>query len=257
MKRLQNKVAVVTGGGSGIGAATAALFAREGARVLVVGRTEDKLRQTVQPLPPEHVSYCVADVSSLEETQHYVREAVQRYGGLDILVANAGYEGGFVPITDYPVEEFDRVMATNVRGTFLAAKYAFPELKKRGGGSIVITSSIAGFTALPAHAAYVASKHALLGMARSLALDGAPLHIRVNAVCPGSIDNDMMAAAHRMLAPGKEAEFRGAIEARIPLKRYGTNEEIARLNLFLASDEGSYLTGGAYTADGGLTAGIS
>jgi NAD(P)-dependent dehydrogenase (short-subunit alcohol dehydrogenase family) len=257
MKRLQDKVVVITGGGSGIGAATAALFAREGARVLVVGRTEEKLRETVHALPAEHVSYSVADVSKVEDTQRYVRDAVQRYGGIDVLVSNAGYEGGFTPITEYTVEEFDRVMATNVRGTWLAIKYAFPELQKRGGGSILITSSIVGISALPAHSPYVASKHALVGMARAVALDGAPFRIRVNAVCPGSIDNDMMAATHRVLAPGNEAQFRSAIEARIPLKRYGTNEEIARLNLFLASEESSYITGGVYTADGGLTAGMS
>jgi NAD(P)-dependent dehydrogenase (short-subunit alcohol dehydrogenase family) len=217
VKRLQDKVAVITGGGSGIGAATALLFAQEGARVLVVGRREEKLRATVQAIGSEHGSYSVADVSSVEDTQRYVREAVERYGGIDVLVSNAGYEGGFAPITEYPVEEFDRVLATNVRGTWLASKYVFPELSKRGGGSVIITSSVVGHTALSAHAASVASKHALVGMGRSLALDGAPFRIRVNTVCPCSIDNDMMAAAIRSIAPGNEEQFRSLASARIPL----------------------------------------
>ncbi|UQA54920.1 SDR family NAD(P)-dependent oxidoreductase [Polyangium aurulentum] len=256
MRRLENKVAVVTGGGGGIGAATAALFVREGARVVVVGRTEDKLRKTVEAIGSENVSHVVADVSKVEDTERYVGEAVSRHGGIDVLVSNAGYEGPYKAMTEHSVEEFDRVMSTNVRGTWLSIKYAFPAMVKRGGGSVVITSSMAGLVGSPTHSAYTSSKHALIGMARALAHDGAPHNIRVNAVCPGVIDNEMMASVHTRLAPGAEAAFQGAISARVPLKRYGTNEEIARFNLFLASDESSYCTGGVYVADGGVTAGF-
>jgi NAD(P)-dependent dehydrogenase (short-subunit alcohol dehydrogenase family) len=253
MNRLKDKVAVITGGGSGIGAATAALFVQEGAKVLVVGRTAEKLRRTVQAINHENISYSVADVSRLEDTQRYVHEVVERYGGLDVLVSNAGNGGTFKPLDESTLEDFDQVMATNVRGTWLSARYAFPELRKRGGGSIIVTSSVAGMSGLPGCSPYVASKHALVGMARALAQDGAPFRIRVNAVCPGATDNDMLAALHHQVAPGNEAQSRTAMEARIPLKRYGTNEEIAYLNLFLASSESSYVTGSVYSADGGWT----
>jgi len=256
MRRLENKVAIVTGGGSGIGAATAALFVQEGARVLVVGRNLEKLRGTVQSINHENISYSVADVSKVEDTQRYVREAVERYGGLDVLISNAGYEGSAKHITEHTVEDFDLVMNTNVRGVWLSIKYAFPELQRRGGGSIVLTSSLVGVAGMAAHSAYTASKHAVIGLARALAHDGAPFHIRVNAVCPGVIDNDMMASLHSRVAPGAEDQLKGALTARVPLKRYGTNEEIARMNLFLASAESSYSTGGVYLADGGVTAGL-
>ncbi len=256
MNKLDKKVAIITGGGGGIGSATAKLFVEQGARVLIVGRSEEKLRKTVQDLHSENISYCVADVSKVEDTQRYVQQAVERYGGLDVVVSNAGWEGPYKHINAHSVEDFDQVMATNVRGTWLSAKYAFPELEKRGGGSIILTSSIVGVAGFPAHSAYTSSKHAVVGMARALAHDGAPFHIRVNAVCPGVIDNDMMASTHRLLAPGAEAQFMGAVAARVPMKRYGTNEEIAKMYLFLASDDSSYSTGGVYLSDGGFTAGL-
>lgn len=256
MKRLENKVAVITGGGSGIGAATAALFVQEGARVVVVGRSEEKLRKTVQTINQEHVSYIVADVSQVEDTQRYLREAVQRHGGLDILVSNAGIQGEFRPISDISVEAFDSVMAINVRGTWLAIKYAFPELQKRGGGSIVLTSSAGGLGGMGISSPYVTSKHAVVGIARAAAIDGAPLRIRVNAVCPGPVDNDMMANVEKMMGPGKEAEVRGWVAGRVPLKRFASNDEVARMNLFLASDDSSYCTGGAYTVDGGWSSSL-
>jgi NAD(P)-dependent dehydrogenase (short-subunit alcohol dehydrogenase family) len=256
MRKLDNKVAIVTGGGGGIGAATAKLFVEQGARVLIVGRSEEKLRKTMQDINHENLSYTVADVSKVEDTQRYVRHAVERYGGLDVLVSNAGTEGPAKHILEHTVEDFDQVMATNVRGAWLSVKYAFPELKKRGGGSIVLTSSIVGVAGFPAHSAYTSSKHAVVGMARALAHDGAPFHIRVNAVCPGVIDNDMMASMHRSVAPGAEEQFKATVAARVPLKRYGANEEIARMYLFLASADSSYCTGGVYLADGGITAGL-
>ncbi|HZI06366.1 MAG TPA: SDR family oxidoreductase [Archangium sp.] len=176
MKRLQNKVAVITGGGSGVGAATAALFVQEGARVVVVGRNEEKLRKTVQEINHENVSYTVADVSQVEDTQRYLREAVDRHGGLDILMSNAGIQGEFHPISDLPVESFDAVMAINVRGTWLAIKYAFPELQKRGGGSIILTSSAGGLGGMGVSSPYVASKHAVVGLARGRDRRRAPPH---------------------------------------------------------------------------------
>jgi NAD(P)-dependent dehydrogenase (short-subunit alcohol dehydrogenase family) len=200
--------------------------------------------------------YTVADVSKVEDTQRYVRDAVSRYGGLDVLVSNAGIEGPCKHILEHTVEDFDNVIATNVRGAWLSVKYAFPELQKRGGGSVVLTSSVVGVAGFPAHSAYTSSKHAVVGLARALAHDGAPFHIRVNAVCPGVIDNDLMVSTGKRLAPGAEKQFRSTIEARVPMKRYGTNEEIAKMYLFLASDDSSYSTGGVYMSDGGITSGL-
>ncbi|WP_224242372.1 SDR family NAD(P)-dependent oxidoreductase [Hyalangium gracile] len=256
MKRLQDKVAVITGGGSGIGAATAALFVQEGARVLLVGRNAEKLRKTVQTINHENVTYAVADVSQVEDTQRYLRETVERHGGLDILVSNAGIQGEFAPISDISVEAFDSVMAINVRGTWLAIKYAFPELRKRGGGSIILTSSAGGLGGMGISSPYVASKHAVVGIARAAAIDGAPHRIRVNAVCPGPVDNDMMTNVERMMGAGHEAEVRAWVAGRVPLKRFASNEEVARLNLFLASEDSSYCTGGAYTVDGGWSSSL-
>ncbi|WP_164016898.1 SDR family NAD(P)-dependent oxidoreductase [Pyxidicoccus trucidator] len=256
MKRLQDKVAVITGGGSGIGAATAALFVQEGARVVVVGRNAEKLRKTVQAINHENVSYSVADVSQVEDTQRYLREAVERHGGLDILVSNAGIQGEFRPISDISVESFDSVMAINVRGTWLAIKYAFPEMQKRGGGSIILTSSAGGLGGMGVSSPYVTSKHAVVGIARAAAIDGAPHRIRVNAVCPGPVDNDMMTNVEQMMGPGKEAEIRAWVAGRVPLKRFASNEEVARLNLFLASEDSGYCTGGAYPVDGGWSSSL-
>lgn len=252
MGKLENKVAIITGGGSGIGAATAKLFVQEGAKVVIVGRTEEKLRRTVREINHENISYAVGDVAKPEDTQRYVQHAVERFGGIDVLVSNAAIEGTFKHILEHTLEEFDEVMGINARGVWLSIKHAFPEMKKRGGGSIVITSSLVGVGGFPAASAYTASKHAVVGLGRALAMDGAPFNIRVNTVVPGLIDNDMLASLHRRIAPGAEEQLKGALTARVPLKRFGTNEEVARLNLFLASSDSSYITGGVYANDGGV-----
>jgi 3alpha(or 20beta)-hydroxysteroid dehydrogenase len=256
MSKLTGKVAVITGGGSGIGAATAKLFVAEGAQVLIVGRSEEKLRLTVKEIDSDNISYATADVAKVEDTQRYLAEAVERYGGIDVVVSNAGIEGPVKVTSDHSVEDFDDVMATNVRGVWLSYKSALPELCKRGGGSMVLTASVLGVAAFPAMSAYTASKHAVIGLARTFAQEAAGFNIRVNAVCPGAINNDMGTAMRRKFAPGAEEELRATFEARVPLKRYGTSDEIANLNLFLASDDSSYVTGAAYVADGGMTAGI-
>jgi NAD(P)-dependent dehydrogenase (short-subunit alcohol dehydrogenase family) len=256
MGKLENKVAIITGGGSGIGAATAKLFLQEGAQVVIVGRTEEKLRKMVQGLNPENISYVVGDVAKQEDTQRYVQHAVERYGGIDVLVSNAAIEGSFKHILEHTLEEFDQVMSINTRGVWLSIKHAFPEMKKRGGGSIVVTSSLVGVSGFPAASAYTASKHAVVGLGRALALDGAPFNIRVNTVVPGLIDNDMLASLQRHLAPGAEEQLKGMLTARVPLKRFGTSEEVARLNLFLASADSSYITGGVYSTDGGVLASL-
>jgi NAD(P)-dependent dehydrogenase (short-subunit alcohol dehydrogenase family) len=260
MARLTGKVAVITGGAGGIGAAAARLFTEEGAKVLLVDRNEAALQRVVDTLGGAAASYAVADVTQPAEVQGYVQTALERYQGLDILLTNAGIEGVVQPITDYPVDVFDQVMAINVRGVWLGLKYAIPAMRTRGGGSIIITSSTAGIRGAVGLSAYTTSKHAVIGLMRTAALECAPWGIRVNTINPAPIETRMMRSLEEMrtTAAGAAvtvAQTKEAIAARIPLRRYGTPEEVARLMLFLASDESSFCTGGVYMVDGGSSAG--
>jgi NAD(P)-dependent dehydrogenase (short-subunit alcohol dehydrogenase family) len=245
----------VTGAAGGIGASAAGLFVREGASVVLVDRDEASVRETAERIGSDRAHAVVADVSLADDVARYVHAAVSRFGGLDVLFANAGIEGAVVPMVDYPVEVFDQVLAVNVRGAFLAIQKAAPEMAKRGGGSIVVTSSIAGVVASPGLAAYVASKHAVVGLVKTAAIELAPDRIRVNALNPGPIENRMMRSVEDQAAPGHAADVKEGFLSMIPMGRYGKNEEIAALALFLASDDASYCTGGVYLADGGFVAG--
>jgi NAD(P)-dependent dehydrogenase (short-subunit alcohol dehydrogenase family) len=251
MPRLEGKTAIVTGATGGIGHAIAALFVQEGGRVLLVDREKGLLRRLREELGSQ-TAYFPADVSNPRDAEAYVQEAVQRFGGVDSLIANAGIEGTVRPLTTLCPEQFDRVMEVNVRGVFLGIKYALPELAKRRG-SIIVMSSIAGLQGSPGLAAYVASKHAALGLMRCAALEAAPQGVRVNALCPGPVDNRMMRGIEGQIAPGHADDVKRRFEAQIPLGRYGTNAEIAQLALYLASDDASYCTGGVFIADGGFT----
>lgn len=254
MKRLEGKVAVITGGAGGIGAATGRLFAEEGASVLLVDLAAEALQQVVQAIGDEHVSAVVADVTQAEQVQRYVQTAIDRYGGIDVFFANAGVEGVVAPITEYPDDVFDRVMAVNVRGVWLGLKHVMAHMQQRGGGSIIITSSIAGVRGSPGMAPYSTSKHAVIGLMRSAALAGAAHGIRVNTVNPAQIETRMMRSIEAAIDPAVPERAKAEREARIPMKRYGLPEEVARLALFLASDESGYCTGGVYMVDGAVTA---
>ncbi|HSF25340.1 MAG TPA: SDR family NAD(P)-dependent oxidoreductase [Blastocatellia bacterium] len=254
MSRLAGKTAVITGGDGGIGLATAQLFAAEGAKVLLVAHSEAGLQQSVQSIGAQAASYAVADVSQPDQVGAYVQTAVERYGGIDIFISNAGIEGVVTPLADYPLDDFDKVMAVNVRGAWLGLKYVIPVMQKRGGGSIIITSSIAGIKGQAGMSAYVTSKHAELGLMRTAALECAPIGIRVNAVNPGPIEDRMMHSLEQGFAPGAADAAKQAIVALIPMKRYGTTGEVAQLMLFLASDDSRYCTGGVYMVDGGVSA---
>ena len=255
MTRLANKVVVLTGAGSGIGLAAVKLFAQEGAKLMLAGRNEAALAAAVKAAGEGNAAYIVADVSKPEDNQHLIKTAEQKFGGIDVFVANAGVEGTTASIVDYPVDAFDQVMAVNVRGVFLGLKYAIPALKKRAGGSIIITSSIGGIKARgQGNSAYIASKHAEIGLMRSASTECAPFNIRVNCVLPGPTDTRMIRNIEEGRSPGAPEKARELIVAGLPLKRYGTAEEIANLMLFLASDESSICTGGVYVADGGLSA---
>ncbi len=261
MARLDGKVAVITGATGGIGSAAARLFASEGARLTLIDLDEAALQDAVRSIGEDRSSYVVADVSRPEQAQAYIDAAVSRWGGIDALLANAGIEGTLSPIPDYPAEVFDRVMAVNVRGVWLGIKYAVPAMRERGGGSIVITSSTAGIGGTPEMSAYTTSKHAVIGLMRTAALEGAPFNIRVNTVNPSPIETRMMRSIEELRAAALDDSSvtietaKQAFAERIPLQRYGNPEEVARMMLFLVSDDSSFCTGGVYMVDGGRSAG--
>jgi NAD(P)-dependent dehydrogenase (short-subunit alcohol dehydrogenase family) len=261
MPRLTGKVAVITGGAGGIGQAAARQFSAEGASVVLVDREESALQDVVGSIGDDKGSYVVADVTQPEETENYVKAAIERWGGIDIYLANAGIEGMVSPIPDYPHDMFDQVMAVNVRGVWLGLKYVIPAIQERGGGSIVITSSTAGIGGTAGMSAYSTSKHAVIGMMRTAALECAPMGIRVNTVNPAPIETRMMRSLEEMrVAAADSSEVtiertKQSYASRIPLQRYGDPEEVAKMMLFLASDDSSFCTGGVYMVDGGRSAG--
>jgi NAD(P)-dependent dehydrogenase (short-subunit alcohol dehydrogenase family) len=218
---------VITGGARGIGLAAAVRFADEASKVLLVDLDEGPLREAVTTLGAERASFVRADVTQLEDVELYVRAAVERYGGIDVFLNNAGFEGAVKPITEYPIEVFDRVIAVNIRGAWLGLRSVIPEMAKRGGGSIMITSSVAGIHGAAGVSAYVISKHAVIGMMRTAALECAPLKIRVYTVNPAPIETRMMRSLEDGFAPGQAAEAKQQILARIPMAGYGTAEEVA------------------------------
>jgi NAD(P)-dependent dehydrogenase (short-subunit alcohol dehydrogenase family) len=251
--KLADKVALITGAGGGIGLATAHALARAGCKVVLVDLHAAALIEAVAAIGIT-ASYIVADVAAAESMQGAIEFAVARHGGIDIFIANAGIEGALAGIVDYPIEQFDKVIAVNVRGVWLGIKYVVPIMRLRGGGSIVITSSGAGVRGMPKMSPYSASKHAVIGIMRSVAIECAKDNIRVNAVTPGPVETRMMRSIEDGLAPGSGEKIKQRFEYATPLKRYAAPEEIAAMMVFLASNESSYCTGGVYPVDGGDSA---
>lgn len=254
-KRLDGKVAIVTGATGGIGEATAKRFLAEGARVMLVGRSVEKLEETRQRLSGfDDLATSVADATDEQATAAAVAATVKAFGGIDILLANAGIEGKIALIEDQTVENFEEVLRTNVIGVWLSMKYCVEPMKKRGRGSMIALSSISGVIGVPAGSPYFASKHAVCGLVKCAALELGPFDIRVNAIGPGPIDNRMIRAIETQISPDDPDVMRAGLTQQIAMKRYGTNEEVANLALFLASDEASYCTGSIHMIDGGFTA---
>ena len=254
MPRLKDKIAIVTGATGGIGLAATHCFAAEGAQVVLVDLDQAKLDAAVADIGAERTSAVAADVSDPEQTRAYVDAAMARHGRIDVFFSNAGIEGAIAPIPDYPLDDFDRVMAVNVRGVWLGMQYVIPEMAKGGGGSIIITSSLGGLRGQARIAPYIASKHAVVGIMRSAALECAKLGIRVNTINPGPIATRMIEALEEGYAPSAPDLFKEKMTAIVPMRRYGRPEEIAQLALFLASDESSYCTGTTFPIDGGISA---
>lgn len=251
--RLENKVAIVTGGGGVIGRCIGKLFAQEGANVLLVDINEEALKEACEEIGSNQVSYFVGDVTSQADNNAMVETATERYGGVDTFLANAGVEGDVAPITQYDEQAFDRTMAINVKAPFLGLKAAIPAIEKRGGGSIVITSSIAGVQATPNLSAYGTSKHAVIGLMRAAAKECAPMKIRVNTVNPAPVYSRMIQSIEEGISPDGADEVRASMEERIPMGKYAEPLDIARAMLFLASDDSEYITGSVHMVDGGMT----
>jgi NAD(P)-dependent dehydrogenase (short-subunit alcohol dehydrogenase family) len=249
---LQGKVALITGAGGAIGRATAALMASRGARVVCVINAGRDPASLLEALPKGSDPLILnADVSKEDQVQAYAAETVRQRGRIDIFFNNAGIEGPQASIADYPAAEFMRVMEVNVLGVFLGLKAVMPKMMAAKTGAIVNMSSIAGLVGGANMSGYIASKHAVLGLTRSAALEAAPHGVRVNAIHPGFIESRMLSDIAANL--GGEAS---GLEAAVPDGRLGQPEEVARAVAFLASDDSRYMNGASLVLDGGLTVGI-
>lgn len=250
--RLRGKVALVTGGGSGIGRETALLFAREGARIALVDVHAGAAQETAAAIAAEGgeaLALC-ADVTDEQAVRQAVDRTVDHFGGIHILFNCAGVET-LGTVCETAEADWDRVMAVNVKGTFLMSKYAIPAMARAGGGSVINVASVAGLVGIPRMAAYCAAKGAIVNLTRNMAVDFARQGVRVNCVAPGTTLTPM---GRRLVESDTDPEKQRQRLAKYPLGRFGNPSEIAAAVLFLASDESSFVTGSCLTADGGMTA---
>ena len=244
--RLSGKVAIITGGGSGIGRGIALALAQEGAKVVIAGRTEEKLRRVAQEIGPNCLPV-QTDTGKATDISKLVDNAVQRFGGVNVLVNNAAL---LLPGTaeSHTDDEWEQMFDVNVRGVWQLCRAALPHLRAAGGGSIINIGSVLSMVAARNRVGYTATKGAVLAMTRALALDHASEKIRVNCICPGIVDTEMVA---RFSLDESARRHRIAMH---PLGRFGQPQDIAQAAVFLASDESSWITGAAFPVDGGYTA---
>lgn len=248
MKTLENKVAIVTGGGSGIGESIAILFASEKAKIVVSDIDENNGNRVVADIKSKNgeALFVKADTSKTDDNKRLVDETIKKYGGLHISVNNAGIGGPNAPVGEYPVDGWDKVIAINLSGVFYGMRYQIPAMLKSGGGSIINMASILGSVAFANSSAYVAAKHGVVGLTKNAAVEYATKNIRVNSIGPGFIMTPLI--EHNM-----DKETIKFLETKHPMGRLGKPEEVAELALWLASPKSSFVTGSYYTVDGGYT----
>lgn len=249
MDRLKNKVAIITGGGSGIGRATCLLFAREGAKVVAADYMAEGGNETVQQIKTAggEATFVQADVARSADVRNLIATTVQTYGRVDILYNNAGIEGPSAKLANYQEEDWDRVIAINLTAVYLGMKYVIPEMIKQGGGVIISTASVAGIVGFPGSGAYAAAKAGVINLTRLAALEYADKNIRVNCICPGIISTPMV---DRVMGNRP----RDNVARLEPIGRLGQPEDIANAALFLAGDESAFATGAPFIIDGGYVA---
>lgn len=249
---MTGKVCLVTGGAGSIGRSSAQMMLELGAKVVLVDRDSVALDRVVDDLKPfGEVIGCVADVSDPTDVANYVSKTVEAFGKIDVLFSNAGNFGTVAPIEDYPTEVFDQVLAVHVRGAFLAVKHAVPHMGR--GGSIIITSSVAGLRGDPGVYGYITAKHALTGLMRVMAKDLAPRGIRVNTINPGPVSNGFQQQVEDDLGAIIGRDGTEFFDEIIPMGRHATPDEVARSVLYLASDQSSFTTGTILSVDGGMS----
>jgi len=249
------KVAIVTGAGGGIGRAVSLALARIGAKVLVVDLSREQGLETDLLIKANGGTslFVSADVSLSEDVKNYVAEAVREWGRIDIFMNNAGWQGAVTSLVDYPDDIFDKVMAINVRGVFLGLKHVLPVMIAQRSGAVVNTASLGSYVGTRQIAPYIASKHAVMGLTKSVAMEVARKGVRVNAVCPGAVDTPMLRDIEAGQAvPGAANELRAKRAAMIPEGRYALPEEVANLMIYLVSDLSTHITGQGMQINGGL-----
>ncbi|MBK9331886.1 MAG: glucose 1-dehydrogenase [Ignavibacteria bacterium] len=249
MKNLENKAAIITGGGSGIGKAIAILYASEGAKIVVTDINEKGGEETVSEIKAKggEAIFVKADTSRPDDSKNAAEQAVKQFGGLHIAVNNAGIGGPLSPTGEYPIDGWDKTIAINLSGVFYGMRYQIPAMLSSGGGSIVNVASILGKVGTPNSSAYVASKHGIIGLTEAAALEYAKQNIRINSIGPGYILTPLLTNTL------DEATMKG-LAGLHPMGRLGTSEEVAELALWLNSDKASFVTGAYYNADGGYLA---
>lgn len=255
MGKLAGKAAIITGGAGGIGKMTAEYFLKEGAKVSIVDMNQDALDEVKNDLEQYgEIMTVKADVTNEAEVKNYVKETVDNFGGVDVFFNNAGIEGKVAPIVEQSVEDFNKVLTVNTQGMFLGLKHVMPVMSKQKSGSIINTSSVAGLSGGPGLSPYAASKHAVVGLTKSAALEVASDNVRVNSIHPSPVNTRMMRSIEKGTNPENDSEAKEGFKSGIPLGRYGETADISKLVLFLASDDSSFISGSQYRVDGGMGA---